>query len=465
MFLRRYTLQYLRVVCLVTLCLLQAPHGQSAARKGLFGETLVPAPEIQNENAVDLPTVGNLTERPFFSTRRHPSIAYSDSPTTDVVAELKRKVDEGSVSLPFERRSGYLRSVMEALHVPAESQTVVFSKTSLQSHYISPSNPRAIFFSDDVSVAFIPDAPLLEIAALDPHQGVVFYAISQRPDERPQIVRSDSCLSCHEGHDTLDVPGMLVRSVATGTGGETLTDLGEFVSDQRSPFEERWGGWFITGKTGSAHHMGNLMLSPEAGSARSSGLPKPLASLDGKFNLEGYPSHFSDVAAVLVLNHQMKMINLLTRVGWETRVAINQMGKSPQDKANAERLITSDAADLADYMLFIGEAPMPGKFESTSGFALQFAATGPRDSRGRSLRQLDLEKRLMRYPCSYMIYSAAFDGLPDAARDAVYAKLWAVLSGKDKSRKYSSLTPDIRAAIVGILLETKPGLPAYFKPL
>jgi hypothetical protein len=465
MFVRRYTLQCLLQVFVVTLCLLQAPHGRSAVRTSFIGATPVPAPEIQNENAVDLPTVGTLTERPFFSTRRHPSIAYSDSPTTDVVAELKRRVDEGSVTLPFEGRSGYLRPVMEALHVPAESQSVVFSKTSLQSHYISPSNPRAIFFSDDVSVAFIPDAPLLEIAVLDPHQGVVFYAISQRPAERPQIVRSDSCLSCHEGHDTLDVPGMLVRSVATGTGGETLTDFGDFVSDQRSPFEERWGGWFITGKTGTAHHMGNMMLSPDAGSVRSSALPKPLASLDGKFNIEGYPSHFSDVGAVLVLNHQMKMTNLLTRVGWETRVAMDQMGNSPQDKSNAERLIAADAADLADYMLFVGETPIPGKFESTSGFELQFAAIGPRDSRGRSLRQLDLEKRLMRYPCSYMIYSSAFDGLPNAAKEAVYAKLWAVLSGKDKSRKYSSLTPDIRAAIVGILLETKSGLPAYFKPL
>jgi hypothetical protein len=144
---------------------------------------------------------------------------------------------------------------------------------------------------------------------------------------------------------------------------------------------------------------------------------------------------------------------------------MDQMGNSPQDKTNAERLIAADAADLADYMLFVGETPIPGKFESTSGFELQFAAIGPRDSRGRSLRQLDLEKRLMRYPCSYMIYSSAFDGLPNAAKEAVYAKLWAVLSGKDKSRKYSSLTPDIRAAIVGILLETKSGLPAYFKPL
>src|SRR3954462_990373 len=181
MSLRRHTLQFLVLVFVATLGLLQVSNGRSAFR-------------TQSGNAVELPSSGGLTERPFFSTRRHPTIAYSDSPTTDVVAELKRKVDEGSVALPFEGRGGYLKSVMEALHLSAESQSVVFSKTSLQSHYISPSNPRAIFFSDDVSVAFIPDAPLLEIAALDPHQGVVFYAISQRPAERPQIVRSDSCL-------------------------------------------------------------------------------------------------------------------------------------------------------------------------------------------------------------------------------------------------------------------------------
>src|SRR3954469_5410003 len=133
MSLRRHTLQFLILVFLATLGLLQTSHGRSAFR-------------TQSENAVELPSAGGLTERPFFSTRRHPSIAYSDSPTTDVVDELKRKVDEGSVSLPFEGRSGYLKSVLAALHVPAESQSVVFSKTSLQSHYISPSNPRAIFF-------------------------------------------------------------------------------------------------------------------------------------------------------------------------------------------------------------------------------------------------------------------------------------------------------------------------------
>src|SRR6185436_10786276 len=131
----------------------------------------------------------------------------------------------------------------------------------------------------------------------------------------------------------------------------------------------------------------------------------------------------------------------------------DRVTKNPQEKQAAERLIAADSRELADYILFADEVPLPGKFESTSGFQAKFEAMGPQDKRGRSFRQLDLAKRLLRYPCSYMIYSPAFDGLPDAAKDAVYARLWAILSGKDKASKYSKLTTADRAAIVGILLD------------
>jgi hypothetical protein len=198
---------------------------------------------------------------------------------------------------------------------------------------------------------------------------------------------------------------------------------------------------------------------------RSVGASRALESMDGKLDLTGYPSHYSDVAAAMVLNHQVGMTNLMTRVGWETRIALDREAKHPQEKETAERLITADARELADYILFADEALLPGKFESTSGFQEKFEAAGARDKRGRSLRQLDLTKRLLRYPCSYMIYSPNFDGLPDATRDATYARLWAILSGKDKAPKYSKLSTADRTAVVGILLETKPNLPSYFKPL
>jgi len=416
------------------------------------------------DDAIVLPHEGTVDERPFFSTRRHPSIGY-DEPANDRAEELARKVDDGTVQLRFNGSSGYLLSVLQALGVPAESQSVVFSKTSLQSHYINPENPRAIYYSDDVSVAFIRGAPLLEISALDPKQGVVFYAIEQRENQRPEIVRSDSCLSCHESRNSLDVPGMLARSIAVGRGGETMPQYGNYVSDHRSPFEERWGGWYITGQPGTARHMGNEMLEPDGGGHQQVTAPKPWSGMPSWVDLEGYASEASDVAAVMILDHQVRMTNLLTRVGWETRVALEHQQRHPQEKDTVARLIAADARELADYMLFVDEARLPGKFVSLSQFPAKFAAAGPKDSRGRTLKQLDLEKRLLRYPCSYMIYSTAFDALPAEAKDKVYANLWDILSGKEKAAKYSRLSPTDRAAIVSILLETKTGLPSYYRKL
>lgn len=427
--------------------------------------TLLLAPAFASDPPdVSLPTSGTMDDRAFFGTRRDPAIDY-DRPTLDVVADLIRKVDDGTVKLRYEGSGGYLRSVLEALQVPVSSQSVVFSKTSLQQHYISPSNPRAIYFSDNVIVAFVRNAPLLEIAALDSHQGMVFYAVQRREGEQPQIVRSDACLSCHEVRETLGVPGLIARSLPVTVGGQPLPETTPFSSDHRSPFAERWGGWFITGGTGQTVHMGNTLSSGDGRSPRPTRPPQQLQSLEGKFDPDGYPSRYSDVAAVMTLNHQVRMINLMTRVGYETRIALEQLQSDAQSAAAANRLIAADASEFVDYLLFVDESPLPEKFESTSGFQQQFERYGPRDRRGRSLKQLDLDSRLFRYPCSYMIYSPAFDGLPQATRDAIYARMWDVLSGKEQGRKYARLTPQLRADIVDILLETKPGLPEYFHQL
>jgi hypothetical protein len=413
---------------------------------------------------VDLPTSGTIDDRAFFGTRRDPAIDY-DRPTLDAVADLIRKVQDGTVKLSYDGSGGYLRSVLEALQVPISSQSVVFSKTSLQQHYISPSNPRAIYFSDNVIVAFIRNAPLLELAALDSHQGMVFYAVQRGEGDQPQIVRGDACLSCHEVRETLGVPGLIARSLPVSAGGQPLPEAIPFSSDHRSPFAERWGGWFVTGGTGRTLHMGNTFSPADGSSPRPTGPSQQLQSLDGKFDLDGYPSRYSDVAALMTLNHQVRMINLMTRVGYETRIALEQRQRNAPSAAAADRLIAADASELVDYLLFVGETPLPEKFESTSGFQQQFERYGPRDRRGRSLKQLDLESRLFRYPCSYMIYSPAFDGLPQATRDAIYTRMWDVLSGKDRDRKYARLTPQLRADIVDILLDTKPGLPEYFQQL
>jgi hypothetical protein len=379
-----------------------------------------------------------------------PAIEYSTRPTHDPIAELNRKIQQGHARLKFDAANGYLRPLLDTLGIPVESQLAVFSKTSFQTEGIGPHNPRSIFFNDSVAVAWLRGAWTLEVAAEDPEQGVVFYIVDQMFSEKPVFHRRDDCLTCHNSYNAAGVPGMLVRSVFTGRDGRALFQLGSYNTDHSSPMEQRWGGWYVTGKSGGAAHMGNTLVM---GAQAEAPAEHELASLDGKIDTGGYLSRYSDIVALMVFEHQMRAINLLTRLGWEARYAAYR--KTP--------LAPDAPVALADYMLFLDEAPLKGRIEGSSGFDRKFAAEGPRDSKGRSLRQFDLERRLMRYPCSYMIYSAAFDALPAAARDAVYQRMWAVLSGKETGERYARLTDGDRQAVIEILRETKPGLPKYFR--
>jgi hypothetical protein len=397
----------------------------------------------------------------FLGSPDHPAIGYLVRPVNDPVARLNRKIQDGQIQLKFEGVQGYLRSVLKALNIPAESQMVVFSKTSLQMFMINPSNPRTVFFNDAVAVGWVRHEPFVELAAQDPEQGVIFYTLDQKQVDKPEFQRRDDCLICHESYSTLGVPGMLVRSVFTGPDGRQLRQFGDYVSDHRSPMEERWGGWFVTGKT-AAKHMGNVVDPGGTGTGLG------LQTLEGKFDADVSLTPHSDIVALMVFDHQMRMINLLTRVGWEIRFALyeERMAQASPDRESRHdltvRLLRDSVNELVDYLLFVDEAPMGGKIQGFSGFAEKFAALGPRDKQGRSLRQFELDQRLMRYRCSYMIYSDAFDALPPEAREAIYKRMWRILSGEEKGEKYAKLSLSDRRAVVEILRETKKGLPEYF---
>lgn len=393
----------------------------------------------------------------------HPAIGYFDylkHPAHDPVANLEREIEQGKVQLQFDRTQGYLPSILQALHVPIESQMVVFSKTSLQVQHIQPDNPRTIFFNDSVAVAWV-HGGFIEMAALDPQQGFIFYTLDQRSVPRPLLGRRDDCLSCHSSDNTLGVPGGIVRSFYTMPDGNPKLILGGFTTDDRSPFAERWGGWYVTGTMEDASDMGNAMVTDED-HPDSMITPQTLdvSSLRAKFDTNVYLSPYSDIVALLVFDHQMHMDNLITRVGWEVRCALYD--KTPSREFTT--LLRDSAAEFVDYLLFIDEAPLPGAVHGTSGYADKFAAEGPFDSHGRSLRQFDLHTRLFRYPCSYMIYSQAFDSMPAQAKAAIYQRMWDVLSGKAKDRRYARLSPADREAIIEILRATKPDLPSYFQP-
>jgi hypothetical protein len=374
----------------------------------------------------------------------------------DPVSLLNQRISQGTAELRFEQRAGYLRSVLDALNVPIESQMAVFSKTSLQLQRIEPANPRTIFFNDSAAVAWVRGG-FIEFASIDPQQGVLFYSLEQRQAGKPQIVPRQDCLGCHISDLILGAPGLIIRSRFTAPTGMPLLILGGYLTDHRSPLEERWGGWYVTGSAGSARHLGNALIVDEDHPETSLvGPPPVLQSLDGKFDTGSYLSSYSDVAALMVFNHQMHMTDLLTRTGWEVRAAV-------QGGRDTAGLLRDGSRELVDYLLFIDEAPLAGKMRGTSGFAEKFAARGPADSKGRSLRQLDLETRLLRYPCSYMIYSEQFDSLPEEARAAIYRRMWQVLSGEEKDPKYARFSPADRRAVIEILRETKQGLPEYFR--
>ncbi len=353
--------------------------------------------------------------------------------------------------------------------MPVESQIAVFSRTSLQAARIHPGNPRTIFFNDYVSVAWMYGG-FIELASHDPRQGVVFYTLSQEQAVRPVFRRSDDgCVRCHISAASLGVPGMMIRSVYTAPDGQPRLIMGAFLTDHRSPIENRWGGYYVTGATTAVQHMGNALATDEDDpSAMVTPRTLEVVSLEGRFDTSHYLSPNSDVAALMVFDHQMHMMNLITRAGWEVRAALYDAAH--RQRVDSAKIVRESAEELVDYLLFIDEAPFAAPIQSVAAsrsapYAKVFTAQGPFDRKGRSLRELDLQHRLLRYPCSYMIYSEAFDKLPVSAKAAIYERLWQVLSGNAPGEKYKRLNLADRRAIVEILTETKSELPSYFQPI
>lgn len=380
----------------------------------------------------------------------HPAIAYRSAVAGDPVGQLVKAIDSGRLQLKADGPSGYLRSILDALKVPVESQMVVFVADSVQGSRISMGNPRALFFNDTVAVGWVRGG-FIELASQDPRNGVIFYTLERSLLGYPQLNRRDNCLTCHYSYSTAGIPGMLVRST------------GQFAVDHTIPLEKRWGGWYVTGSSGSIKHLGNTdlaQLSPAHVSSASLNWP----SFERKFDTSGYLSSSSDIVALMVFEHQMHLMNLLTRIGWEARVAETRSGPEFRNQRldNPPISMENAATEVVDYMLFVGEAPIGDTVKGASGFQESFERQGPFDRKGRSLRQLDLRRRLMRYPFSYMVYSPLFEQLPKGAKDAIYRRLWQVLSGAVREPRYERLSLDDRRAIVEILKDTKSDLPPVF---
>jgi hypothetical protein len=400
-------------------------------------------------------------------------IHYSAAPVHNAISRLQQRLEAGEVSLSYDEHFGYLPGLLSALKVSDASQMLVFSKTSMQRQCITARTPRAVYFNDDNYVGYCQDGAVLEILSVDPQLGSVFYTLDQEKADKPHLKRQDdTCLICHASSQNQGIPGQVVRSLYADAEGFPLLNLGGYRTDQTSPIKQRWGGWYVTGTTGKQRHMGNLIAHGKHDTAELDDTAVPnVTDLSRWLRPSDYLTGHSDVVALMVLEHQTEIHNRITRANYLTRIALfdeselnKALGQPTAPRSDlTTRRIKSACEPLVEYMLFSGETQLTDKIHGTSGFAEQFVKQGPRDGRGRSLRDLDLTTRLFVYPCSYLIYSESFDALPDAAKDYVMRRLWEVLSGKDQSKEFAHLSTADRRAILEILRATKKNLPKYWQ--
>lgn len=401
-----------------------------------------------------------------------PPIEYSKSEPCNSVSQLQEKIDRGDQHLDYDADRGYLPSLLKLLDVPVESQMLVFSKTSLQLRRISPRTPRAIYFNDEVYVGYCQSGDVLEVSSTDPKLGTVFYTLDQREKSKPRFIRqTENCLVCHASSRTEGVPGHLARSVFVDPSGQPILSAGSHTIDYRTPLEDRWGGWYVTGTHGTQKHQGNLVIrTEEVPRSVDNSRGMNVTDLSGRVDVTRYLAPHSDIVALMVLEHQIVVHNRITKAHFTAEEAlayekeINRAFNEPQGNRleSTTRRIQSAGNDLVKALLFGEEAPLANAIQGTSGYKEKFAEQGIRDKQGRSLKDFDLEKRLFKYPCSYLIYSASLDSLPTEMNEYVWRRLWSILGeGKDE-KGFQHLTKEDRRAIVEILRETRKGLPEYW---
>ena len=389
----------------------------------------------------------------------HAGIEYSTTAPADAVASLQQKIDAGTLKLEFDPEHGYLPAVLRALKIPVASQGLVFSKTSLQLDRIAPWTPRAIYFNDDVYVGWVQHGPIMEVATADPKLGAVFYTLDQHATDHPKFERQTQlCLVCHDSSAvTGGIPGFIMRSVYADRYGYAIPTAREVVTTDQTPLDRRWGGWYVTGTVGNQRHLGNIIAPvtsheipnvPDYEAKVDTVANANLTDLSALFNTKPYLSPNSDAVALLVLAHQTHIHNLITVAGYDARTG------SPDQQ------ILGAADRLVKGMLFSRETTLSAPVKGTSDFAAEFVKVGPRDHQGRSLRDLDLTRRVFKYPLSYLIYSESFDALPAVVKNRVYQRLDEVLSGRDQSEEFADLSPADRKAILEILQDTKPDFAA-----
>ena len=403
-------------------------------------------------------------------------IRYSDTKPNDAAQRLEGLMAEGKVKIDRTDPWTVLRDLMKHLNIPAESQVMVFSKTSKQNDRIHPQTPRVVYFGDDAYVGYCLGGSI-EVSTIDPKLGPIFYLLDpyEEPKKPLHFERDQSCLSCHGGPFTPEVPGVIVRSVFPGPEGHPIMSQGSTVVDTTTPFSDRWGGWYVTGRHGSELHRGNVTAIETDDHNCEIDFEKGanITNLSKLFDTSPYKRKTSDIVALMVLEHQTSVQNVLTKANHTSLRAMHmqtslqrELGEKvmTEPTGTARRIIDHCADDVVEALLFKDEAVLPdGGIEGDPAFQTAFTKRAPQSSDGRSLKDFQLLNRLFKYRCSYMVYSLTFQHLTPALKNTVFERLWSVLDGKDTTGEFDYLSDSERGHIRRILAETLPGVPAAWK--
>lgn len=377
---------------------------------------------------------------------------YRTRPLTDRFTRMINDFESGKIPLDRSSEKAFVLSLLKALGVPATSQMLVFSTTSLQLSLISPATPRALYFNEDIYVGYVIGGRI-EIVSLDPELGGIYYIFDIPREAGPlRFERSERCMNCHAGDDTGHVPGLVIKSVVPGPRGGSLTAYRLGETGHAVPFEQRFGGWYVTGNHGITNHWGNL--TGRFAEGRLIKIPNPPGE---RFDWARYPVATTDILPQILHEHQAGFVNRVVEAAYRARTALFVSNGKLTPALEAE--LDEQAKILTRYLLFADEAPLPGKVEGEAAYITDFSKTRRATKSGVSLKDFDLQTRLFKHRCSYMIYSPVFTSLPAPMKQRVYQRLNVALDLKRADKEFAYLPAAEKQTIRDVLITTLADLP------
>jgi hypothetical protein len=369
---------------------------------------------------------------------------YFDRVPTDRFTRRLDELEGGRVELDRSSELAFVKSLLKALGIPESSQMLVFSNTSLQLSLINPSNPRALYFNDELYLGWVPGGKI-EMATIDAELGAVFYIFDvPRSGGNIRVERARRCMNCHANEDTFHVPGLAVKSVAPAAGGGSLDSFRKEISGHGVPLAERFGGWHVTGDGGMDGHLGNRMGKLFQGEITWTPLEP-----GKRFDWNRYPVSTSDLLPHLVHEHQVGGVNRMARAQYRVR-ELRAAGKGTLS-AVAQSAVEEDARELVRYLLFADEVALPSAgLPGDESFRTDFAKARVAVE-GRSLKDFDLKTRMFRYRCSFLVHTPQFAGLDPEVRGRVLRGLESALASGGTNPEFRYLGEDEKAVIRSIL--------------